>query len=206
MKNNRLSVHDSGSATLELKPELKSFIQNNIIDIKNFEDYCSISFNNIKSIPFDIYDVPGFIGIENDSVKFHFDLGIIENHDVGTVIKVVKEALQTENDNIKPINETYEEFISSILSIGEIYSSFIELMLSILYVDKEKKIIRYQIKDGKNIEIDKKYNIKTVHSILSPVLSLLYEPNIKSIKKYYQSLENDSCKVSIYEKIWLDSM
>jgi hypothetical protein len=107
--------------------------------------------------------------------------------------------------NIQPISETYETLMMSILSVGEIYSSFIELILSILYVDKDNTIIRYQIKNNKAVEIVKKFSIREVHRILSPVLSLLYVPNTHSIKKYYDSvLDKENYIVSIYEKIWLD--
>ena len=139
------------------------------------------------------------------SVTYHYDIGIVENLDVGAVIKTVNKCLQTENSNIRPITETYETLMTNILSVGEIYSTFIELILSILYVDNNDTIIRYQIKNKKKIEIKKKYSIKEVHKVLSPVLSLLYVPNTHSIKKYYESvLDKKTYLVSIYERIWLD--
>jgi len=138
-------------------------------------------------------------------VTYSYNIGLVENLDVGHIIKVVNKCLQTENSNIKPIAETYDILMSNILSVGEIYSSFIELILSILYVDNNDEIIRYQIKNKKPVTISKKYSIKEVHRILSPVLSLLYVPNTHSIKKYYESvLDKPNYTVSIYEKIWLD--
>jgi hypothetical protein len=89
--------------------------------------------------------------------------------------------------------------------VGDVYSSFIELILSILYVGYDNEIIRYQIKNGLPIQITKKYSVKEAHNFLSPVLSLLYEPNTHSIKRYYDNLiQKNEHVVSVYERIWLD--
>lgn len=201
------NVHTSGSSTLSFDPQLKEFIQENLIEIKNYDDYCELYFRDeIKHVDI-LQEIPGFIGIDKNKVSFHFDLGIIENQDVGAIIKDVNKCLLTElkSKGINDIDDTYYKLIENITSVGDMYSSFIELVLSILYVDRYNEIIRYQIKNGSNPEIYKKYSIKEAHNFISPILSLLYEPNIHSIKKYYDNmiLENKYC-VSIYEKIWMD--
>jgi hypothetical protein len=143
--------------------------------------------------------------INENKVSFHFDLGLIENCDVGSVIKEVNKCLQTENKDIIALDETYYKLLSNILTVGEIYSSFIELILSILYVGYDNEIIRYQIKKNLPIKVEKKFSVREAHNFISPVLSLLYEPNIHSIKKYYEYLiQKNQYYVSIYEKIWMD--
>jgi hypothetical protein len=178
-----------------------------LIDIKNSTLNTTLIFNkplNQELIQI-LEEIPGFESITLNSVTYDYNIGIVENLDVGAVIKAVNKCLQTENTNIRPVNETYEILMTNILSVGEIYSTFIELILSILYVDNNNTIIRYQISKNKKIEIKKKYSIKEIHRILSPVLSLLYVPNTHSIKKYYESvLDQQTYIVSIYEKIWID--
>jgi hypothetical protein len=199
--------HSSGSATLAIDIDLKDFIEEYLESIVNTDVNSTLTFK--KDIPINLVEVlqaiPGYYAVTNNTVVFNYDVGIIDNLDVGAIIKTVYKCLQTENVNIQPISETYETLMMSILSVGEIYSSFIELILSILYVDKDNTIIRYQIKNNKAVEIVKKFSIREVHRILSPVLSLLYVPNTHSIKKYYDSvLDKENYIVSIYEKIWLD--
>lgn len=201
------SFHTSGSATLEIDNDLKNFIQEYLVDINNTPVTTTLTFS--KDIPDDqvliLSLIMGYEGHTANTVTYNYNTGIIDNLDVGAIIKTVNKCLQTENSNIKTPEETYDVFMSSILSVGEIYSSFIELILSILYVDEDNEIIRYQLKNNKPISIKKKYSIKEVHKILSPVLSLLYVPNRHTIKKYYESvLDKENYIVSIYEKIWLD--
>lgn len=205
MKDNQLVVHTSGQSTLDCDPVLKDYIQHNITEIKNYKDYCELYFKNeIEHIEL-FQQVPGFIDATQNKVSYHFDLGVIENQDVGAIIKDVNKCLQTENKNIVDLDETYYKLLNNILSVGEMHSSFIELILSILYVGYDNEIIRYQLKRGVPIEITKKYSIKEAHNFISPVLSLLYEPNVHSIRKYYENLiEDNKYYVSIYEKIWMD--
>lgn len=176
-----------------------------MLKIENHFDHCKLIFIDTLQHLELFREITGFLDYGENYVKFHFDLGIIENKDVGAIIKEIKNCLQTENKNIVSPDDTYYKLISNILSVGDIYSSFIELILSILYVGHDNKIIRYQLKEKLPLKIEKKFSVKEAHNFISPVLSLLYEPNIHSIKKYYNHLiKQDSYLVSIYEKIWMD--
>lgn len=197
----------SGQATLDCDKTLQAYIQQNLIKINNYEEHCELIFKDEIQHRETFKTIPGFMEFTETSVSYHFNLGIIKNQDIGAIIKEVDSCVQTENKNIVPIKDTYYKLVNNILSVGDIHSTFIELILSILYVGYDNEIIRYQLGRGVPIEITKKYSIKEAHNFISPILSLLYQPNVHSIKKYYDSLiESNSYYVSIYEKIWMDLM
>lgn len=203
----RRSFHNSGSSTLSINPKLEKYIQDHLVDFQVLEDKCNLIFDSeiepdIQTI---LQSIPGhFLTIGNSS-SFEYIYNI-ENEDVGKVIRELKTCLLTEKiKHITPINETYNQLIKSILSVGDIFSTFIEIVLCNLYTNSNDKIIRYQLKDGENIQISKKYSVYHIHSLLSPTLNLLYKPNLKTISEYYNTnIMKEGYKPSIFERIWLN--
>lgn len=203
------SFHTSGSASLKMEPELQEFIKNNIEDIRNYEDESQILFNkkipdNIKSI---FMDMEGYKYIINNSVFFENIEEKITNQDVSEVIGAVNGSLLTETGNsILSIEKNYQKFVDHILSKQDIYSVFFEIILCNLYVNDDNKIYRYMLRDGDKIKISKKYNIDSVHSIMTNgILSLVFRPNSQNIINFYKNKNSyDNSNLSIFEKIWLE--
>lgn len=130
----------------------------------------------------------------------------VENKDVTAVMKDLNNLLKTEKQDIKPVQESYNEFIKNILQLNIIYSVFIEIIFCNLYVNKNSEILRYALNDNGDTNITKKFGIKQVHTNLSPILSLLYQPNAKSILKIKNLDSKTNENFSIFEKIWLDQL
>jgi hypothetical protein len=200
------SFHTAGSATLDMDKDVKKFISDNLDDIVNYDDYSEFIFK--KKIPSELQDkfekIQGFSYYISDKIIRYNNVEGVENEDVAKVIKEVNELLNTQKD--PDIIHVYSNLIRNILSVGDIYSSFVEVILCNLFVDKNDKVIRYCLRDGDDFTIDKKYNIKTVHNILSETLSVLYQPNYVTIQKLHNKLQNNSSGVSIFERIWSDSL
>ena len=201
------SFHTSGSSTLSINDKLKEYIRYHLVNINLSNNNFELMFDeNIPTEIIDILiDIPGYVKHSGTICSFDY-IYDVQNEDIGKVIKDLKNCLLTEKTkNITPIEATYEQLISSILSVGDIFSTFIEIVLCNLYTNNENKVVRYQLKDGEEVKITKKYSVYHVHSILSPTLNLLYKPNLKTISKYYNdTVVKDNYKPSIFEKIWLD--
>ena len=200
------SFHTSGSATLSIDNDIKTFIYHNLKDIDNSETECKLYFN--KPIPLELVTkftgIPGFIDFEGNDIIRYENIENVENEDVTKIIKEVNNVLNNRED--PDIIEIYNILISNILSIGSIYSSFIEVVLCNLFVNKDDKVIRYCLRDGDNAAITKKYGIKSVHKILSETLSVLYQPNHITIQKLHNKLQDKDNTISIFERIWLESL
>jgi hypothetical protein len=201
------SFHNSGSSTLSINSKLEKYIRDHLTDFQLLNDKCNLIFNT--EIDYDIQiilqAIPGHLLTVGNCSSFGY-IYDIENEDVGKVIRELKTCLLTEKiKHITPINETYDQLVRSILSVGDIFSTFIEIVLCNLYTNDKDKIIRYQLKDGEKVQIDKKYSVYHIHSLLSPTLNLLYKPNLKTISEYYNAtIAKEGYKSSIFEKIWLN--
>lgn len=206
------SFHTSGSATIEVNPDILAYIKENLTDIETIDNEIYLIFNSI--IPDNILELFksieqfSFISKDSDRVlKFKQIDHKINNEDVGKIIKKMNKILSTQlfKNTIMPIDHAYYESIDAIHRISNLYSVFIELLFANTYVNKNSKIIRYAIRDKEDITPFKKYNIKQLHMLQSKTLSLLYEPNRSTILKYKDRplIEKDSHKArTVFERIW----
>lgn len=163
------------------------------------------------NIPNDIIailsNIEGFKDIPTHNIATFTEIETAENADVSVIVKRVKDVLKTEQfPNIDPIDKSYNELVTAILSVGNIYSSFVEVVFANLYVNRQQEVIRYALHNGGDTIPYRKYNIKKLHTLLSPVLSLLFEPNLESIERFYKTKNRIGFNngLSIFEKIWLN--
>lgn len=204
------SFHTSGSATIRLDNELKNYIQYNISDINEHDNFIVVKFKSAVDPVYlnKISEIPEFKYIKqltDCELLFEKYNARLENEDVGKIIKKVNSILATqEKDKLIPIDEAYYSTLDALHKVSDIYSVFVELLFTNSYVNKNNKILRYAIKDGEDYTIYKKYNTKQLHKLQSNTLSLIYEPNKQSILEYYDNpgLNRPNSKLSIFEKIW----
>jgi hypothetical protein len=72
-----------------------------------------------------------------------------------------------------------------------------------MYWSDEGECYRYQYQVDDHVNIAVKLSLKTLHSRISKLLGLLFEPNETSISKF--SVKSDKVPVtigSIYERLW----
>jgi hypothetical protein len=213
------TFHTSGSCNIDVNNEFVDFIKNHLVDIKiiknTYENINKLIFNidipkNIINIisNFSKYEIPIKNSIYNypsNEIRFKNLEDTIPNSDVILKLKTLNKLLETENNNINPINYTYSKLIENILSTGQIHSSFVEITLCNLYICKSDKILRYELITNSNPIIIKKYNIRRLHEKISKILGLLYEPNkdtILKIGKNINSLYTNNI-TNIFEQLWL---
>ena len=206
------SFHTSGSATLTLDKELKDFIQTNVHDI-NINDLGYIEIEFKVDIPETIVDKfkeePRFKFVCQTAINrltFETYNEKLENEDVGIIIKRVNRILATQTGKaLIPVNIAYEDLILALYEVSDIFSVFVELLLTNCYVNKDEKLIRYALNNGEDAIIHKKYSTKMLHKIQSKALSLIFEPNKRSILNYYDSSNCSHSEVkspTIFESIW----
>jgi hypothetical protein len=197
-----------------------------LITIKLFPDAgFSISLFNVP-IPDDIMEqirqIPGYINkaqirefdptnefsryLDDTAVGF-MDICKVENQDVTQKIKQINKLLLiqkgTKNHPLSP-KETYQEFIDIVLDFGIIYSTFIEIVLCNMFIQNKTRIpLRYLIANDINTVPDIKLNVKQLHSIISKLLGLLYEPNSVSISVFSNANSKlANCADTIFERLW----
>ncbi len=211
------SHHLSGSATLNVDKDLKNYFGKKLIDIENFEN----DFDLIFSEPVDDYILE--IIKSNPDYRFNYvkqnnilNFGIyqnsefIENQDAGKIVSnvanLLKSRVSTRKDKVPDITDTYYGLIDEFFKISDIYTIFIEILLANSHVNSDNIIYRYCLKNNLDTKIYKRFSIKSLNSIISNVLSWLYEPNKLSIRNFYNKVCNDTelDKLSVFEKIWLD--
>jgi hypothetical protein len=161
--------------------------------------------DNIQQI---LSEIPTFIDINKNKAIFQIITNQIPNNDITKTLRILKDLLLTEKKNIVPIPDTYSVLIEKLLEVGDIYSIFTEMILCNLYINKQNMVFRYALKNKADTTIYKKFNVETIHSLLSPTLAMLYKPNKQTIKRFYnQELDNSnnkSRKLSILEQFWYD--
>lgn len=190
-------------------------MQYNIQVLKFFESHLTDILNDINAKTFELIfniEVPqfvvdelepfGFVEHRSNILKF-INLYNIANEDVGKTIEEVDRALMTENKNIIPIKDNYEKIVKELLNVNNIYSSFLEIILCNLYVNEEDVIYRYQQSQHKSI--DKKYSVYHVSTMISPLLAMLYTPNNITMNNLNLDLTKSIDKLSILEKIWMQT-
>lgn len=201
------SFHTSGSATIQLNSNVKEYIGTQLKDILAIDDNILLQFKS--EVPEEV--IQEFISNEkfkfigkksNSELIFEKYTKKLENEDVGIIISKVNSILATQDKNkLIPMNVAYNEMITALHQVSELNSIFIELLFANAYVNADNKILRYALKDGDNATILKKYSTKMLHQLQTKTLSLIFEPNKKSILNYYNEVDV-SPDPTIFEKIW----
>jgi len=189
------TFHTSGSSDLPTNQLVIDIIKNKLKDIVNTDDSCEILFepslmdNEIEILK----TIKGFEKFnhtidqfdKNETRVTYINLYNVINRDVTETIKEVKKLTQSQMAaHLMPIDVVYRKFIMNALSVGQIYSTFVEIVLCNMYITKDNEIWRMALqKDINSIPI-KKLNVKILHTVVSKLLGLLYEPNEKSICKF----------------------
>lgn len=161
--------------------------------------------------------IPGYISFEEcDKVYpnkynaigtnvLYTSLTKVQNEDVTQTIKDVNNLLLLEKapkNKSLCIQDTYDKLIKHILNLSLIYSSYVEVVLANSFVDN-KTPIRYLLKDDPSAKASVRMNYKQLHTIVSKLLGLLYEPNSISISNFANNnidLQVDAN--TIFERIW----
>jgi len=205
------AFHTSGSANLNISPSSMAFIRDHLISIENGETI-KLFFNSHKC-PNVLKSTAGFIKLEEykDGCIIEFDhiSDMVVNIDAISTMNSVKDLLKTKDNPSRTPTEFYAEMMACLLEISIPYSSFVEMLFANMFVTK------YDSKNKKNCEfwrynqdkkIIKKFGDKNIAYNISPLLGLLYQPNVKTLE---ESAELDSLDVNkdknlnIYERIWL---
>jgi hypothetical protein len=147
------------------------------------------------------------VNLKNKTEITYLNRNNVINEDVTKIITTVMNLLKTEN-TITPIDEVYKTYVKSMLRIGQIYSTYIEIVLCNMYITKNGELLRYAIQKNPSAVANKKLSIKKLHTIVSKLLGLLYEPNQTTICRFSS---NDKSKLvesgnSVLEKIWFNEL
>lgn len=204
------TFHTSGSCSIDVDNKLVNFLENYLIDIKNYSNSFELIFK--IDIPEDIIltfknnSENTFLKCDKNIIKFNNAYGLI-NKDVAGIVKDMDNLLSREFKNITPVDQKYQTFIESVLKTGNIYSSFIEVILCNMYVARttdtnEEKVLRYALHENSNYKIIKKLSVKSLHRKISRLLGLLYEPNEKSICRYADDNRLPQFTNSVFENLW----
>lgn len=172
-------------------------IINEFLKIKGY-----ISWNRIKNLYPKIYQQ--YSKYISHSIWYEYQLNV-KNQDVIQIIQDATKILLAKRQNkitILNISEDYHNFMKIILDLGITYSSFIENVFTNMYINNNIPI-RYLLKDNPMVMATRKLGHKKLHSIISKLLGLLYEPNSASISAYNDEdnkliTESDT----IFEKLW----
>jgi len=185
------TFHTSGSCDLPTNPEVIKIIKAQMIDIVNDT---ATKTSILKFTPtltmtqIDLFsEIDGFATYQhNESITelTYYNIYKVENRDVTAIIKDMKKLTQAESGKLTPISDVYDRFITNALSVGQIYSTFVEIVLCNMYITKNKEILRYALQHNVNAIPHKKLNIMRLHSVISKLLGLLYEPNSQSICEF----------------------
>ena len=161
-----------------------------------------IDYKFINTIDSEIYNK--YLPYENRIISYT-NINNVENQDVTFKIKELNELLlkikPSKLDELK-ISNIYSQFINIVLELGLIYSSFVEVIFANMFV-KDKIPIRYLLTLNPNIVPDMKLNLKQIHTIVSKLLGLLYEPNSVSLSTFSNPsymLQDDAN--TIFERLW----
>lgn len=208
------SFHTSGSATIDLDENVITLFKKNLTDILSVGKYVLIKLNTPLSneclTAFQERREYCYVSISKNKKNILFEKNSerIKNEDVGKIIKKINTILAAQDKNkLIPMNEAYLETLLAIHKISSIYSLFVELLFANCYVNKESKLFRYALNQGEDTTIYKKLNIKKIHTLQSKLLSLLYEPNERSIIDYLKDKGGfDPNASNIFEKIWIGNL
>lgn len=195
------------------------------MDIENHREknFCMILFDIDvpEKIYFRLKEIPGYIDYKfintidseiynryleyEDRIITYTNINKVENQDVTFKIKELNELLlkmKPSKSNELNISNVYSQFINIVLELGLIYSSFVEVIFANMFV-KDRIPIRYLLSLNPNICPDMKLNLKQIHTIVSKLLGLLYEPNSVSLSTFSNPsymLQDDAN--TIFERLW----
>ena len=161
-----------------------------------------IDYKFINTIDSEIYN--RYLEYENRIITYT-NINKVENQDVTFKIKELNELLlkmKPSKSNELNISNIYSQFINIVLELGLIYSSFVEVIFANMFV-KDRIPIRYLLSLNPNICPDMKLNLKQIHTIVSKLLGLLYEPNSVSLSTFSNPsymLQDDAN--TIFERLW----
>jgi hypothetical protein len=203
------TFHTSGSCDLDVEQDVVQFFYNYLIDIEHInKDQFKIILNNDlpEELLVKISKLPGFIQFIDSKTILCHNIFHVENKDVTKVIRDINNLLRKETGKkITSVVDVYHQYIQSILDVGDIYSTFVEIVLCNMYLTKDREILRYAINRDINMldEIDIKLTHKTLHTAVSKLLGLLYEPNSGSICTFADSSNPlPICSDTVFEKLW----
>jgi len=216
------SFHLSGSATYAFSDDLLKFFKLHLTDLKNHSDRFSLIFDRAisKTLLTELKSITHDTFIDNKSsskVLVFEELSTCMNDDVSTILNAVKGQLTADNKATNDsISSSYHVLMDNMLSIGFIESIFIEIALCNTFLNSKDRVFRTGLRDAQLndvgiLPITKRLNVKSIHRHISPLLSLLYEPNSKSIRNMYEETllakkpENLE-KMTIFERIWMGQL
>jgi len=214
------TFHTSGSATYNFSDELYKFFIVNLIEIKHHVDYFSLHFKNtvphhlIKEIKEITHDTYIDVHSSPDVLSFN-ELSFCENDDVSTVLNAVKSQMRAEtNLEYTCIQDSYSILMHNVLNLGFIKSVYIEIALCNAFINNKSQTFRYGIKEaqetgGSILPVSARLNVKGIHRYISPLLSLLYEPNAKSIHNIHDARTDVAVspeEMTIFERIWMSEL
>jgi len=207
------TFHHSGSCSLPTNPAVNNILYKHLVNIQNDSKKSIIILDTILDNDEIQYfrNIKGFQSsqqnLKNQTEVIYSNEYNIINKDVTEIINSVMTLLKTEI-NLTPIDEVYNSYVKSILSIGQIYSTYIEIVLCNMYLVKGDTLLRYAIQSNPGAIPYKKLSIRKLHSIVSKLLGLLYEPNQTTICRF--SPNDNSTLIesgnSVLEKIWFNDL
>jgi len=208
------TFHTSGSCDLPIDNKIVDIIQSKLINIviDKEEKRSTLIFKPRLTEP-EIRKLKSLIGfafiseiIDDETHMTYDDIKNVVNRDVTVTINEVNKLLQSQHKNdIQPIDNVYVKFINAALSVGQIHSTFVEIVLCNMYVTQDGIIWREALQKNINAVPYKKLNVKTLHTVVSKLLGLLYEPNEQSICKFADL--NNPLPIStdtVLERFWND--
>lgn len=197
------TFHLSGSCTLPVNRNIVNFISQHLQQINDEK----LIFDN--DIPNNIIlEMSKIFGFQNTNHNIAIFQGLTEvaNEDVTLKIKELSTLLKGSSAySLQDIVSFYKTFIDTILSIGNIYSVFVEIAMANMFITDTDQIFRYQLNHpsySQNIILSKKLGIKRLHTYISRLLGLLYEPNVQSIHKLKEKTKLPISANTIFEQIW----
>jgi len=193
------TFHTSGAANLDIDENVKQFIHDHLINIKNINGKCELYFD---SNPVNIFDgIEGFLLCHDNVIVFDEIKYPVENNDVIAILVHIKQILKTQTIINKHPTEYYEELMSYLLEVGTLFSSFVECIFANMFLTNKDPNVFWRYNQNNKIvyksgQLNMAYNIR-------PRLSCLFQPNIKSLPYL---TDNTGTKLTLYEKIWLDKL
>jgi hypothetical protein len=198
------SFHTSGAAELDLDEDIKTFFENNLIDldVNLSERQYILKFNNINDCPEKINVVPGFEKIEDNLIYFNYDNNPVLNKDVVSIISDIGKLLKAEIKDVQTPDYYYKKMLNYLLLVGVPYSSFVEMVFTnnILTSINPKKFWRYNQDDNPVKKVGK----FQLAYIIDSELEVLYQANKKTISHIDIDADNldDDKLLTFYQKIW----
>lgn len=193
------TFHTSGSANIQIPKDVIKFCYENISDIE-YDNGISIwqfSVDIPDEIIEKIKDFPGFIEAKGNVLKFSDIDYETDNEDITRDINIFSKALSKEGEALDTV---YPDLMKIIMKNSNMFSVWLEIVLCNMYTDSNGVPIRY----CDNIDKICKLSIKTLHTIISPLLGLIYEPNVRTIMNILdtRTLKNINPS-SIFEELWI---